>query len=238
MINGRLEVAEPNMAILDDEEFSLKRRKYLGASDASVLLGVNLFKDLEDLRREKNSTVYTQDEQKVSQKVNIRKGSDLEPLILKKFEDKKLIEVMKPKDMYKFVEYPFLAVNFDGVIKDSLIPVEAKFVSAFAEKYWDKTVYEDVAKDIDMRKLHDDIVEHIKAMARMHGIPPYYYTQVQQEIYALNAPYGYLAAIFDKYWDFHIFRINRDDHMIMALLGKAEKFWREKMNGNKSISEE
>jgi hypothetical protein len=224
----KLKIAVEHMNLLDDEEYSMARREYLGASDASSLLGVNPFQNWDTLMRNKKSTTYTKAEQQISKKVNVRKGKDLESLILQKFEDRKMVEVVKPKHMYKFKDYPFLAVNFDGIITESKIPVEAKFVSQYGEKYWDKTVFEDVIADTPVNRMHEDISEHIKAMARMCGIPAYYYTQVQQQIFALNVPYGYIGALFDKNWEYHIYRINKDIHTITAILAAAQRFWDEK----------
>jgi hypothetical protein len=224
----RLEIAVENMLLLENEEYAMARKQYLGATDAASLLGASPFKNWDTLMREKKSKTYTKAEQQISQKVTVRKGKDLEPLILQKFEDRKMVEVVKPKHMYKFKDYPFLAVNFDGIITESKIPVEAKFVSTYGEKYWDKTVFEDVIAGTPVNRMHEDISEHVKAMARMCGVPPYNYTQVQQQLFALNAPYGYIGALFDKNWEYHIYRINKDIHTITAILAAAQRFWDEK----------
>ena len=68
----------------------------------------------------------------------------------------------------------------------------------------------------------DDLAKHIKRKALKFGIPAYYYTQVQQEIAGLDAPYGYLAAMFDETWTFKLFFIQRDDFVINKIYIRCE----------------
>jgi hypothetical protein len=59
----------------------------------------------------------------------------------------------------------------------------------------------------------------------MYGIPPYYFTQIQQQLLALNAPFGYLAAIFDKGWEFKVFKIFADVPTQQALIDQSALVW-------------
>ena len=59
--------------------------------------------------------------------------------------------------------------------------------------------------------------KHIKKQALKIGIPAYYYTQVQQEIAGLDAPHGYLAAMFDDSWTFKLFYVPRDNYVIRCI---------------------
>ena len=190
---GILEIVHPNMSLLnitDQAAFAMVRRSGLGASDSSVILGVNQWTTLQDLIEEKKSIGLTDHEIEVGNKENVRKGRDLEPIILENFEKNLALTVVKPDPMYRIKEHPQLTINFDGVtvLGEQLIPVEAKFVSAFASKYWDRT-----------KQIHNwyegnplicggaTIQEHILEEAKLYGIPGYYYTQVQQQMLGLNA---------------------------------------------------
>ena len=128
--------------------------------------------------------------------------------------------------MYKFKNVDGLSINFDGVIEEEgkLVPVEAKLVSKYGEKYYNKLVDMNVIKikplNVDINKPID---AYIKQKALLLGIPAYYYTQVQQEIAALNAPYGYLAALFDESWTFKLFYIPRDERVIDVIYNRCEE---------------
>ena len=83
-----LEEVVPNaseLAETDQHAFAMLRRVGLGASDSSVILGVNLYTKLDELIQQKRSTEITEEERKVGELENVRKGRDLEPIILNYF---------------------------------------------------------------------------------------------------------------------------------------------------------
>ena len=59
---GQLKVAIPNIQSMSHEEYALARKNYFGASDSSILCGVNLYKTLDQLITEKNSKFLTKEE--------------------------------------------------------------------------------------------------------------------------------------------------------------------------------
>ena len=228
-----LEVVVDNaseLAATDPTAFAMIRRVGLGASDSSTLLGVNLYNTLPNLIEEKLSTTITDEELAIGKKANVRKGSDLEPLILDKFKAwSNADEFVKPSEMFRLKEHPQLTVNFDGVWTmdaDLDIPVEAKLVGPYAAKFWDRT------KAVDnpicgSAKIcgGSGFVEHIEEEARLYGVPAYYYTQVQHQILALNAPFGYLVGLFDKEWEIKVYKIFNDKYTIDALIKQSEHTW-------------
>ena len=233
-----LEEVVPNaseLAETDQHAFAMLRRVGLGASDSSVILGVNLYTKLDELIQQKRSTEVTEEERKVGELENVRKGRDLEPIILNYFAKQFGVEVHKPKPMYRLTDVPCLTVNFDGVfeLNDALIPVEAKFVSKYAKKYWRRPLRVTSLQDaiIRMRTIevqyHTKIEEHIRLCAEDCGIPPYYYTQVQQQLLALNAPFGYLTSLWDAGWESNTFLIPRDLITQHALVTRAEHVWKQ-----------
>lgn len=217
-----------SLAKHDNEAFIMLRRNSIGASDSSIILGVNPFSDTAKLIEQKCSTGITDEERAVSEKENVRKGADLEPLILEKFEEWSGMPTYKPDSMYQLIKFPQLTVNFDGIIclESIYIPVEAKFVSPYANKYWDRTRSINAPHEgFPVRCAGRDIQTHIIESAESYGIPPYYYTQIQQQLLALNAPFGYLAAIFDKGWDFRVFKIFADLPTQTALVDQSQMVW-------------
>lgn len=225
--SNELEVVIEDVQSMSHEDYAIARKDGFGASDSSVLLGVNLYKKMEDLIKEKKFKFITEEEEEVGKKPIVRKGYDLEPLILDKAEELLGTKLYKPKNMYGFKKCKGLNVNYDGVclIDDKLIPVEAKLVSKYGEKYYiPSEKIKNTIKFINMRIENGSLQDHIKAKAQAFGIPAYYYTQVQQEIAGLDAPYGYLVAQFDESWQTHLYLIKRDDYVITKLFETAERF--------------
>lgn len=223
---GILDVAIEDVQSMSHEDYALVRKNYFGASDSSILCGVNLYKTLDELIKEKNTKYITKEEQEVGEKPIVKKGYDLEPIILAKAEAELGYKVHKPQDMFKWKRVNGLSINYDGIInpKDEvLVPVEAKLVSKYGEKYYNKLISYEQAKNLDMGIEGADLITHIKRKALKLGIPAYYYTQVQQEIAGIDAPHGYLAAMFDDSWTFKLFYIPRDEYVINSIYRKCEE---------------
>lgn len=222
---GLLKVKVKNINEVPEEEYAMLRKESFGGSDASILCGVNLYKTMDQLITEKNSKFLTEEEKEVGNKPIVRKGRDLEPIILDKASKELGVEITKPTSMYEFLEAPILTLNYDGVCEkgDILIPVEAKLVSKWGEKYYNKEKTLEENADIDMKIEGDTLEAHIKRKALRIGIPAYYYTQVQQELMGLSAPYGYLAVLFDESWDFKLYLVKADEYVQNKIYDIADK---------------
>lgn len=222
---GILKVKVKNINEVSEEEYALLRKESFGGSDSSILCGVNLYKNINQLIIEKNSKFLTEEEKEVGKKAIVRKGRDLEPIILDKASKELGIEITKPTSMYEFLEAPILTLNYDGVCEKEniLIPIEAKLVSKWGEKYYNKEKTLEENADIDMKIEGDTLEAHIKRKALRIGIPAYYYTQVQQELMGLNAPYGYLAVLFDESWDFKLYLVKADEYVQNKIYDIADK---------------
>lgn len=222
---GILNTIIENMDLLTQEEYAMVRKSSFGGSDSSVLCDVNLYKTRDQLLTEKRNKFLTDEEKAIGDKPAVKKGRELEPLILDKASKELGKEIHKPKNMYVFVSNRALTVNYDGVLEDELaklIPIEAKYVTKYGEKYYNKLITKEEAMLVDMTGEGDGLAGHIKRKALKFGIPPYYYTQVQQEMMGLGSDYGYLAALFDDSWDFKIFYIKKDEYVQTMISKKAE----------------
>jgi len=219
---GILKIKINKINELSEEEYALVRKESFGGSDSSILCGVNLYKTMDQLITEKNHKYITPEEKEVGNKPIVRKGRDLEPLILEKASEELGYDIYKPTAMYEFKDCPILTLNYDGVFvkrndtgeeNKTFIPVEAKLVSKWGEKYYnkDKSLLDN--RDVEMHVEGDSLEAHIKRKATRIGIPAYYYTQVQQEIMGLGAPYGYLAVLFDESWTFKLYLIKADSYV-------------------------
>lgn len=222
---GALVVKIEHIDQVSEEEYTMLRKESFGGSDSSILCGVNLYKTLNQLIKEKNCKYITDEEKEVGNKAIVRKGKDLEPIILDKAAQELGIEINKPTAMFEFKEEPILTLNYDGVAEENqvLIPIEAKLVSKYGEKYYNKDKTLEENKEVDMRIEGDSLEAHIKRKALRIGIPAYYYTQVQQEIMGLNAPYGYLAVLFDDSWTFKLYLVKADNYVQNKIIDIATK---------------
>lgn len=229
-----IEVAVENIDQVSKEEFTQLRRIGFGGSDSSVLVGVNPFSTISDLIQSKVRTELSEEEKAIGQLAAVRKGNDLEPLIISKATEILKSTVFKPPHMYRFKDYPYLTMNFDGVTDlngKQYIPVEIKVCTYRGEKHYNKfkAIFDESRPEGQQAQLEqEDISEanmSIEERATHYGIPPYYFTQVQQEMMALDAPFGFLAVLFESDWYVRIFKIFKDPKTQNALIIQGYKTW-------------
>ena len=219
-----------NVDKLGPEEFALIRRHGFGGSDSSVLMGVNPYTTWEELIQQKASTTLSQEELETSNQIAVIKGNDLEPLIIDKFEQVFDMKTLKPTDMYSIKDFDYLKMNFDGVTgtPEQYIPVEIKVVTAKGEQHYNasRAIY---IERMGWLQQSENFAAHennsIETKAAQYGIPAYYYTQLQQEMLALNAPFGYLASLWEKTWTMHVFFVHADYKLWDQLKIQGFKAW-------------
>lgn len=223
---------------MDKLEFALSRKQGIGASDTSAACDVAYMTKPTDLAIEKARPALTPEEEEVGMKEAVRKGSDLEPLILSKFGKLHGCEVYKPVHSYRHKQAPYMTMNFDGIIEEDghLIPVEAKFATAYGGK---KNYTIQLA---DKRELGDTVArtpnlqysggprDRLVAQAKRYGIPKWYYPQVQDQGWFLNAPYMYFTVLFDTGWELAYWKIPRDSEDMAYILACAAKVWNTRTN--------
>lgn len=196
---------------LSEEEYALVRKETFGASDTGVLMGVG-YSTLESLIATKAIPYVTDEEKEISNKPSVRKGKDLEELIIRpKIAQALGMNLSKPTTMYELEDAPFFTINYDAMDETGTIPVELKYVTTFGTKNFDtkKNFYNNVLPDTSKMSFPNP-AERIKYMASVCGVPPYYYTQAQLQIHGLQAPYGYIGALFEKDWEVRIYKIPYD----------------------------
>ena len=136
--------------------------------------------------------------------------------------------------MYRFKDYPYLTMNFDGVTDidgKQYVPVEIKVCTYKGEKHYNKfkALYDEALPEgAQVRVEQPDISEAnmtIEERAAHYGIPPYYFTQLQQEMMALNAPFGFIAVLFESDWNVRIFKVWKDPKTQNAIIIQGYKTW-------------
>jgi len=231
-----------NVTSLSQDEFALIRSNTFGASDSAVLLNVAYssktvtMKSQDELMYEKINLIF---DEEIGKKASVRKGKELESLIIDKVSNIIDGTVVKPKHMY--INGQGLATNFDGVvlenasnnsqnISDNFIPVpmEIKVCTFFARSNynWEKGIHENSLEINNKLKRNYEydllnkipIEDHIIHASKLMGIPKYYYTQLQQQMLFLDSPHGYLAVLDDINWDLYFFKVPRDQFVIDALV--------------------
>lgn len=225
----------PDIASYPNEQYAILRKHGLGTSDSSIICGVNPYTTQTELIKEKARDFLTPEEKAVGNKTAVKKGRDLEPIIIEKFA--KIIgkNIMKPSDMYVHKDIPWLKFNFDGVIdkqmledgKYQYIPAEIKVVTKHGLKHYDPTKawFRESLGFLTTPEDHSKENNSIVTKASEYGIPPYYYTQLQQQIFGLNAPYGHLTVLFDDTWEIVSYMIWRDDACIKQILTNGWQIW-------------
>ena len=229
---------------LPNDVYALLRKNGFGCSDSSVLVSVNPYKNIEDLIAEKSRNYLTPEEEETGNQVAVKKGRDLEPFIIQKHSQISGRRIMKPANMYRHNEFPFLTVNFDGVMECydengelHYIPDEIKVCTEHGARHYnrDKADWREstgYATDGLISQSIADSNASIIEKANRYGIPPYYYTQVQMEMYHLDAPFGYLTVLFEKEWEMCTWLVWQDKHTQNQVVIAAAKAW-EKVAPNK-----
>lgn len=240
-VNG-FDIAYENIDQVSEKDYQQIRMDWFGASDSSKLLDINPFPkgSSTDLLHEK---LTGEVDESIGKKASVRMGKDIEEIILKKlqevFNHTKECWIDKPVHMYgNFNNH--LGINFDAVLVnfidnnygviDRPTPVEIKSVTKYGRKYYDFNKSKMYQKDGEWikRDLEEPLINvttSIKDSADLYGIPVYYYTQLQQQMLALNSNIGLLAAMDVDNWDIHIFVIKKDDLVREQLLKFSERLW-------------
>lgn len=230
-----LEIAVENIDQVSKEEFTKLRRNGFGGSDSSVLVGVNPFSTINDLIQSKTRTELSEEEKAVGKLASVRKGNDLEPLVITKATQILKNTVFKPPHMYRFKEFPYLTMNFDGVTDlegKQYVPIEIKVCTYKGEKHYNKfkALYDEALPEGQQAQIEQENIAEanlsIEERAAHYGIPPYYYTQLQQEMMALDAPFGFIAVLFESDWYVRIFKVHKDAKTQNAIILQGYKIWK------------
>lgn len=226
LLSERLDIDVEFIDPSDQEAFALARRNGIGASEAGACLGVTpQWKTAGDIIEDKMQTERTDKDKQVGALPAVRMGVDLEPLILSKAANALNKTVCKPTKMYRLKKYPWLTINYDGLIGEGVefgVPVEAKVVTIAGDKYFD------FGKAGEDRRPNPPAItcdQYCREAAEMIGIPPQYYAQTQQQLMGTSADYAYLAAMRIKDWTLYLFKVYRDEYTQTNLAINSQQIW-------------
>ncbi|MCZ4246988.1 YqaJ viral recombinase family protein [Bacillus amyloliquefaciens] len=120
-------------ADMSRDEWLLERRKGIGGSDASVILGINKWQTPFELWLDKTGQVPVSE----SGSEAAYFGSLLEDIVAKEFEVRSGKKVRRKKSMLKHPEYDFILANVDRMIVGEKAILECKTTSAYNLKEWE-----------------------------------------------------------------------------------------------------
>lgn len=123
---------------LSREEWLKYRTQGIGGSDVSIIAGINPFKSIHQLWREKTGQVEL--EQTESEYSHF--GTLLEPIVRKEFTARTGIKVRQKHMLLQSEKYPFMYADLDGVINENgeLAIFEAKTASQYKMDIWKEEV--------------------------------------------------------------------------------------------------
>ena len=123
---------------MDKKEWLKWRTMGIGGSDASVIAGVNPYRSVFQLWKEK--TGQEEPEEKDNEYTHF--GSLLEPVIKREFTRRTGLKIRNRYAILQSEEYPFMLADLDGIIYEDhkMCIFEAKTASAYKKEIWEQGV--------------------------------------------------------------------------------------------------
>lgn len=123
---------------LSREEWLRIRTQGIGGSDVSILAGINPYKSIYELWKEKTG----QSEPSEGQSEFAYFGSVLEPIVKAEFMKRTGLKVRAKNMILQSTDYPFMIADLDGIINDNgeACVFEAKTASEYKLSEWNKGV--------------------------------------------------------------------------------------------------
>ena len=176
------------------------RTKFIGASDSPVILGYSKWKTIEELWNEKTGMLIPED---ISDKPEIIRGNEWEPLILDIFRlENKELEVSGPT-FHKHPEFNYLCATLDGSVVENgsvVAPVEVKTANGFrkTQSGWTDTT-----------------------------VPDAYLIQLMHQMLVTNTDHGYIVVRFfyPNGGTEKTYKIKRSEELCQKITTEAVQFW-------------
>lgn len=153
------------------------RTKGIGGSDASVIAGINPYKSVYQLWKEKTGQIEPEEEENDYTHF----GTILEPIVKKEFMARTGLKVRAKRMLLQSSEYPFMLADLDGVINENgkMCIFEAKTASAYKQEIWENGVPEAYLLQVQ----HYMAVTGAKKayIAALVGGSRFYYHEVQRD---------------------------------------------------------
>ena len=212
---------------VDRAAWLAERKNGIGGSDVAALLGLNPYKTPLDLWEEKTGKSEGSPAGEAA-----HWGKILEDIVAKEFQARTGMKVQRVNSMLTKGEGGWMRGNIDrAVINPEIakrvrvlddakaaeagrmlttdIGLECKTANQYMSDYWGPSQ-------------EDEIVAN--QIVTEHKIPLYYETQVQWYMAVTGIKTFYVAVLIGGQ-DFRMYRVDRDEDVIQAIVAKAEDFW-------------
>lgn len=190
--------------ILQDPNQATDRRKYIGGSDAPVILGLSPWRTPYQLYQDK----ITPPVENSSKRRILQRGHALEPYVLGILAREESLEITGVNNRYRDGEHDFIACEIDAEFHDTetnaVQNIEIK-TSMFGNKAWG-----------------DEYTD---------SIPVYYQAQAMHGLMVTGRQvcvFGVLIGIDD----FRVYHIQRDDEIIAGMRQQEVEFWQRIIDQN------
>lgn len=178
------------------------RTKFIGGSDASVVLGINPWRTPLDLWRDKTQPAMPENNDPDRQRV-LDRGKRMEPYVVDLLAAETGMAILARNERYIDPEHAFLAAEIDAEAllseRNERINVEIKTVSPFKARDWGELGGDE--------------------------IPVYYTAQAQHGLMITGRALCIFGVLIGGD-DFRVYRVQRDDEIIAALRQREVDFWR------------
>ena len=174
----------------------IDRTKYIGGSDAASVLGISPWRSQFQLWRDKTEPAMPENNDPARQRV-LDRGKRMEPYVCDLLAAETGLQIIKRNQRYIDKEFPFLAAEIDAEAATGE-NIEIKTVSPFKARDWGEL-------DTD-------------------EIPVYYTAQAQHGMMITGAKICVFGVLIGGD-DFRIYRVPRDDEVIVSLRAREVAFW-------------
>ena len=191
---------------LDKTKLVAERRRAVGGTDVSCIMGVNPWRTAIDVWLEKTGKPSKQAQSLAKIELKLECGNRLEPIVIDLFESRTDMTVHRDVPMIKHPKYDYMIAHVDGLIGDTGI-FEAKTagLNALLQKSWG--------------------TPRQTAESKMDDIPIQYYYQINWYMMVTNRTYAYLAVLLGGVDDFRIYHFKRDYSLSVRMRSAVKKFW-------------
>lgn len=173
------------------------RTKFLGGSDASVVLGINPWRTPLDLWRDKVQPAMPENADPERTRV-LERGKRMEPYVIDLLAAETGLVIARRNARYIDPEFPFLAAEIDA--ETAAENIEIKTVSPFKAKDWGELGSDE--------------------------IPVYYTAQAQHGLMVTGRELCIFGVLIGGD-DFRVYRVERDAEIITAMRAREVAFWRD-----------
>ncbi|MBQ9240231.1 MAG: YqaJ viral recombinase family protein [Duodenibacillus sp.] len=211
------------------------RRSGIGGSDVAAVLGLSKWRTAVDVYMDKLSEGHEQE-----QSDPMYWGTMLEQLVAKEFERRTGMKVQRVNTTLRKGEDGWMIANIDRAIVNPEISGNVRVIPE-EKRTSDRMLTTDVILECKTANAYSasewgDTQEHeirTGELVTEHKIPVFYETQVQWYMGITGAKTCYVAVLIGGS-DFRIYKVDRDEDVIKALVEHCGKFWRENVLAHKA----